>query len=343
MLHTVLLILKIAGVILAAILGILILLACIVLFVPVRYEAVGKCGGTLDSLKGKAKVTWLLHLVRFDAYFKERKFKWRLRLAWKTKTSGQELPGEKQETAGNVHRKEKRENEEKSQDTGQTEQEEAAEIPESEEGIPETREESGKEPAGGEEELKEGMEEIPETEPGSCEADESPEEPQGAAGKGESAGGRPEGVFQKVQGFFQKIGYTVQGICDKIKQLLQKKDRLKEFACEETHKGAFLKVKKEAFKLLRRLKPSKVFARLRIGLDDPCATGQVLAGLSLLYPLIGEEVDVTPDFEKRMLQGNVSVKGTVRGYYFFILCWNLLWCGNVRRTYRDIKNFKFQV
>ncbi len=44
MLHILLLILKIIGIIIAAILGILVLLIGIVLFVPVRYEAKGEIG-----------------------------------------------------------------------------------------------------------------------------------------------------------------------------------------------------------------------------------------------------------------------------------------------------------
>ena len=98
MLHILLLILKIIGIILAAILGILVLLVCIVLFVPVRYEVSGKCEGNIDSLKAKIKVTWLLHLVRVDAYFKNRKLRWRLRLAWMKRMGGQDYtsPEDKQ-------------------------------------------------------------------------------------------------------------------------------------------------------------------------------------------------------------------------------------------------------
>ena len=71
MLHILLLVLKIIGIIIAAILGILVLLLCIVLFVPFRYEIKGRSEGDAPSLKGKIKVTWLLHLFRADVYYKD--------------------------------------------------------------------------------------------------------------------------------------------------------------------------------------------------------------------------------------------------------------------------------
>ena len=74
----------------AVILGILVLLVCIVVFVPVRYEINGRAGGKISELRIKGKVTWLFSLVRADVYFKENKLKWRLRIAWKKNLGGQE-------------------------------------------------------------------------------------------------------------------------------------------------------------------------------------------------------------------------------------------------------------
>ena len=68
MLHILLLILKVIGIILAVIVGIILLLAAIFLFVPIRYDISAKCDGSVEGLKAKIKVTWLLHLVRADVF-----------------------------------------------------------------------------------------------------------------------------------------------------------------------------------------------------------------------------------------------------------------------------------
>ena len=72
MLHGLLLILKIAGIILAVLLGIVLAAAAAVLFVPVRYAA----DAQYDKNSGKkpvlhVRVTWLLHLFRFFMEFDE--------------------------------------------------------------------------------------------------------------------------------------------------------------------------------------------------------------------------------------------------------------------------------
>ena len=51
MIHILLLILKMIGVIIAVILGILVLLVCIVLFVPIRYKVGAACDGTISGVK----------------------------------------------------------------------------------------------------------------------------------------------------------------------------------------------------------------------------------------------------------------------------------------------------
>ena len=72
MLHGLLLVLKIAGIILAVLLGIVLAAAAAVLFVPVRYAA----DAQYDKNSGKkpvlhVRVTWLLHLFRFFMEYNE--------------------------------------------------------------------------------------------------------------------------------------------------------------------------------------------------------------------------------------------------------------------------------
>lgn len=113
-----------------------------------------------------------------------------------------------------------------------------------------------------------------------------------------------------------------------------------DFITDEVHTGALKKMMKEFFRLLRRLSPKKLAADVRYGFSDPCMTGQVLAGLGILYPVMGEYVNVVPDFENCILKGRVSMSGKVHGYYFFIFLWKLIWCRDIRVTYKHIKNFE---
>ena len=136
------------------------------------------------------------------------------------------------------------------------------------------------------------------------------------------------------------IKCTIQKICDKIKLLSEKKEKIMEAVSDEVHKKAFIKTKNEVFKLLRRWKPKKLKADIHYGFEDPCLTGQVLAGLSVIYPFVGEHLEVEPDFENKVLEGSLQVKGNIRMFPIVCLLWNLVWCREVRKTYYDIKNFE---
>ena len=86
--------------------------------------------------------------------------------------------------------------------------------------------------------------------------------------------------------------------------------------------------------------PKKLAAKVQYGFDDPCLTGQVLAVFGVLYPFLGPYVQITPDFDQKILEGYLKAKGNIYGIHLVILLWNLLWSREVRTAYKDIKNFK---
>ena len=88
------------------------------------------------------------------------------------------------------------------------------------------------------------------------------------------------------------------------------------------------------------LRPRKFTGAVRFGLEDPYDTGRILAVLSMLYPFYGEHIDIYPDFEYRILEGHLLIKGRIRGIYAVIVLWNLFFDKQVRTTYEHIKTFK---
>lgn len=83
MLHIVLMLLKIIGIILAIILGILVLALCVVLFVPLRYRADAKATGSIDSLNVHLKFSWLFRLISGYVEYEDKKATWHVRVFWK--------------------------------------------------------------------------------------------------------------------------------------------------------------------------------------------------------------------------------------------------------------------
>ena len=68
--------------------------------------------------------------------------------------------------------------------------------------------------------------------------------------------------YQRILSWIQKIKCTFGKLCDKIKALSGKKEKLEEFLRDEVHKGAYHKCKKELFRLMKHLKPKKADVRI---------------------------------------------------------------------------------
>lgn len=144
----------------------------------------------------------------------------------------------------------------------------------------------------------------------------------------------------KKQSWFEKIKCTILKICDKIKSFWKTKEKVTSFLTDNVHVEAFKIVKREIGILARHLRPRRIRGFVRFGFEDPYRTGQMLAGLSILYPFYGEHVEIYPDFEQKTLEGDLYVKGHIRMVHLATLLWRLFFNRYVRKTYRDYKKIK---
>lgn len=349
MLHILLLILKIIGIIFAVILGILVLLVFTVFFMPVRYEVKAGCEGNPDDIKAKGKVTWLFRLVRVDLYYKDKKLKWRVQIAWKKILGGVDYKKDNADNSEDDFLNTILENTE-ADDIGTEEMAGTEEIKffmeedkdeKQDEEIKKTaeNEKNEKNDAKDQEEPDEIPEEFKEAEK-SMEED-GPEKESGFCDEtGDEADHETQGLYENIKDAYHKIKYTIQEICDKIKGLLEKKNKLLEFVQDEVHRGAFAKLKKETVKLFRRLKPKKLQVKAVFGFEDPSITGRVLGAIAPFCPFYLESVSLRPDFERRILKGKLYGKGHIRFFHLVHFAWKLFWSRDVRRTYKDIRNFE---
>lgn len=310
MLHVLLLILKIIGIVLLAIIGLIVLLLLIVFLVPLRYQMTGEGAGSLKSLQGKMKFSWLLHLVSGYVKYQNQKLEWNIRIAWKW-LGGKDA---------------------------------ATEEPIAEEPI--TIKPVEEEPVKEESVMDEPVEDEPVTvEPIAIESvEEEPVKmvvPEKVMTTQEEKEEPKVSFFSRISGFYEKIKYTFRRICDNMKALMMTKDKLEDFLTDEIHKAAFARGMKELKRLLGFLKPKRFHLNAHIGFEDPSLTGKILAGLSILYPFVGKNhLCVTPEFEQEIYEGDIIIRGHIRVVYVMIIGWNLIWDKNIRMTYKHIKNFK---
>lgn len=315
MLAVILWILKIIGVLLLVILGLVLAFLLVVLLVPIRYRAEGSWYG---ELKASASVSWLLHIISLRAVYGERReiilciFGFRIGGERKIKRKKRA----KKEAANADSREEGlQEREEKIQDHGRQDREEKAQDHSRQD-----REaaEPSKDSAGT---LKDS------TKP------EVPQKP--AAGmektrKGQFSAGK---ICDKLKAAMQRISRAAAAFKNKLlgipklaerakrafkrarrklTELGKKKEWLIAFLRDEENQRTFKLLKRQIFALLKHVLPRRVKGKLRFGFDDPYTTGQVLMYLAPFYGLYARKLELIPVFEEPVLDGELYLKGKVR-------------------------------
>lgn len=260
MLHIIGIILKIIGILLAAGLGLLILLIGIVLLVPVRYEISAEFPGIEKVREStvQAGCSWLLHLISVRFSYEEEKPDWRVRIAWKVfREESEEEKAEKEKKAHERRRKKKdseKRKRRKKRNSGKRDRasENAAVTETKQQEAEKALTDHGKEKVQSEES---GEMNTPrsgtQTEP--AVPDVSVSETKEEAEK-ESLW---EKASEKISTLFEKIKYTFRMICDKIKVVCETKEKVMDFLENEVHRTAYSKAVKELVWLKRFLKPKK--------------------------------------------------------------------------------------
>jgi len=158
----------------------------------------------------------------------------------------------------------------------------------------------------------------------------------------------PEKSFEKSakkaedekRSFFERIEYTFQVFCDKMNVLIEKKEKIRSFLEDEIHHVAFLKAIQSLKRLVLRLKPTDFSGNVRFGFEDPAVTGKTLAVLSVTAPFFEGNLEVEPEFQEEILEGELLIAGKLTAWKFAALVLELFTDKNIRKTISHIKNFK---
>ncbi len=311
MLHVVLLILKIIGIIIAVLLGLVILTVAAVLFVPIRYTAKAQYKDGIPIIQ--AKVTWLFHLLRIKCLFNlEEGLNIRIKILFlnlksSKKDTNDEEHIEKKDTK--KHRKKKEHSvfdEEKypfdDEDIFFDKPEESIDIAAMEDvyknpisDIEMSRIEINEENIENEEHL---------FETGVFEEDIK-EHKKIKKNIFLIIKNKIIDIIQKIITLIQKVKVTKENITKKSKEI---SDMINDPKNREMVAFLWVQVKK----LLKILKPKKVEAYIHFGLKDAETTGKAAMYAASLYGFIGKNVTIYPDFEQEIIEGNIYIKGSIQ-------------------------------
>lgn len=120
-----------------------------------------------------------------------------------------------------------------------------------------------------------------------------------------------------------------KGITHKLKAII-------EFLKNEDNKEVFRFIKSRFLEVLEHSKPKSIKGNLTIGFDDPSLTGQALGGLGILFAYLGKGIQITPDFEHKVLKGRLIVKGRIRLFNLLIIGWKCYRNKKLKKSFSEL-------
>lgn len=114
-----------------------------------------------------------------------------------------------------------------------------------------------------------------------------------------------EKLKKRLATFFGKIRAKI----NKIRGAILKWGR---FLLDEDNKEAIKVILGEVKGLIRAVLPKKIDGYITFGTGDEYNTGRILALAAMFYPLYGDKVKITPDFNDKVFDGELKIKGGIR-------------------------------
>lgn len=296
MVSVMLAVLKIAGISVLAILGLVLLILLLILFVPVRYRANGNFIG-MGNRSAQVRAGWLLHIVSLKTDFVSgQAFHMIIKLFGiviydNLKTGSKKIKNKKRKPAKN-----------KPKSAGELQ---AASVENDNAG--EDKPDWGGNWSDEDDEL---LEKYIDEHIGKSDEDVGEKE-------------KKTNIFQKIQSFFGKIAnifknikFTFQKICDTIVRMKNDIKYYLDIWQRESTQKAVAVCKEQLGWFWKRVKPKKFSLYLHIGCDDVEFMGGVLAVWGIFYPLHLGTIDICPEFDRYVFEGNFTMKGRANLYVF---------------------------
>ena len=122
---------------------------------------------------------------------------------------------------------------------------------------------------------------------------------------------KDSGIAERIWALWEKIIYTIRQICDKIRKIFESLNYYTALLEEEDTKLLFSHVLVRSKQILKSVRPRKISGEIRFGTGAPDTTGYGMALYGIVSPYLGQNFTVTPDFEEKVLEGKLKMKGHI--------------------------------
>lgn len=301
MLHILWLAVKFIGMLLVLILAILLVAAVLVLFCPLRYRV--KIRKTVDEWEAQTRASWLFGLIRVTVQKGSAGGDTQIRICGIRPRSFKKLFARKKKTRKKQPRQRREEPPAAKLEASQTEPER---LPS--------------------EYLEVAEESAPVLAEASKEERKKEKQPKESFWKCNPI----RKLWTRIVETCKRIRESLIKFWNTVKNMRNKIQSWKDFLGDSRTSEAFRLTKRQLFRLLRHAGPQKWEGAVNFGLEDPAATGQILAVLGALYPIHQGKFLVNPVWDRKILEGSARIKGRIYGVMLLYMAGRLFFDKNVK-------------
>lgn len=291
-------ILKIIGILLLVLVGLVLLTVCAVLFCPVRYHV--NASKEAETIKVVGKGSYLFPIIRFQGRYESgQEVSYSLKILFFTLYPPRERAKKIEKTARPKRKKKERQQEKNTRELPKKE------TKKQEADKPQTRKVSEPQRQGetGKRIQKQNVQEA-------------------TVGKNSQREREIkttsilENITENWKNKKNQIQSKAKRIWNGIKKTCESVQSFREFITSDETKEVLKFLNQQRKYLFKKIKPSKCAVYLKYGFEDPALTGEVMGLYSILNPFLWSDIVVEPDFEESILEGTVTLKGSIRLYGF---------------------------
>lgn len=296
MIAVLLTVLKVIGIILAVVLGTLLLVILAVLFVPVRYNFKAAYN---ENFTMNAKVSWLLNIFRVLICYDEE-MKTTIKILFFN------IGGDKNKEKKNKEKKNKKEKKETKNDnifTNDNRQEnDTAKV------LPETVKVMKDDIASNDLKDTQSMKAV-------TEATEK-EKPDKKKSKIKNVIDKITHIYDTIKSRIKKFIKLLKDTYNKVngakEKLTNKIEEIKSMVNDAENRELVSLIISQIKRLFKEIKPKKYDINVHFGFEEPDVTGKVLMYIAVFYGITGLNINIKPEFEEKIFEGDCYLKGRIR-------------------------------
>lgn len=145
-------------------------------------------------------------------------------------------------------------------------------------------------------------------------------------------------ILSRILDFLANITENINKLIKKRDDILEKYAEVRQFLGEEETKKALRDCKKYFLKSWRHVRPRRFHGVVHFGMEDPAETGKVLGAVAMLFPVYRDRLVIAPDFEQKILEGEFYARGRIQIGFFMLLGIQMVLNRNLLGRIQKVRN-----